>query len=110
MLMGCCRFGYPVSFLDRQKLLAILYNGLKDNGKIQRRKEVIRVEQLDTAIRVLTRDGSWYEADLVVGADGVHSGVRSEMWRAAEAQQPGLITPTEKTGQSQSLCLQEFGK
>lgn len=108
MLIGCSRFGYPVSFLDRQKLLAILYNGIKDNGKIQRRKEVIRVEQLDTEMRVLTKDGSWYKADLVVGADGVHSGVRSEMWRAAEAQRPGLITPTEKTGQLQGLYLQEY--
>lgn len=47
-------------------------------------------------VRVYTSDGSCYNGNLLVGADGVHSKVRSEMWRHADEKRPGLITSEEK--------------
>ncbi|MCJ1243270.1 hypothetical protein MMC30_000467 [Trapelia coarctata] len=91
------QFGYPVSFLDRQKFLAILYNRLKDKTKVHVKKEVISIEHLKFGVRVKTADGSRYDGDLVVGADGVHSRTRSEMWKHADEDRPGLITSQEKS-------------
>jgi 2-polyprenyl-6-methoxyphenol hydroxylase-like FAD-dependent oxidoreductase len=48
---------------------------------------------VEGGVHVFTQDGSVYTGDLVVGADGVHSKVRSEMWRIAHA----AITPREKS-------------
>lgn len=62
-------------------------------------KEVVEVQQLDSTMRVITKDGCSYEGDLIVGADGVHSSIRSEMWRIADTLEPGLITQSEKNGQ-----------
>ncbi|PFH58953.1 hypothetical protein XA68_13019 [Ophiocordyceps unilateralis] len=37
-------FGYPISFMERRRLLEILYNALPDKTKIHTKKEVISVE------------------------------------------------------------------
>lgn len=89
-----------MSFLDRQKFLAILYNRLSDRTKVYVNKEVTEIEHLGTAVQVRTSDGSCYKGNLVVGADGVNSKVRSEMWRFADESKPGLISREEKMGQS----------
>ncbi|RPB17841.1 flavo protein monooxygenase [Morchella conica CCBAS932] len=90
------RFGYPLSLLDRQKLLTILYDTLNDKSRVYLGKAVVKIEQLGDLVRVSTKDGHFYDGDLVVGADGVHSKVRSEMWKIADLINPGLITPQEK--------------
>lgn len=51
------------------------------------------------------RDGCCYDRDLVVGADDVHSRVRSEMWKMADALRPGLITSRERGGRFYILYL-----
>jgi FAD dependent monooxygenase len=61
---------------------------------------VTEVLSLENSVRVFTEGGAVYEGDLVMGADGVHSLVRKEMWRLADLKQPGLISHREKTSQS----------
>ncbi|KIA75418.1 hypothetical protein HK57_00138 [Aspergillus ustus] len=93
------RFGLPLAFLERQKLLDILYTSLPDTSRVLVGKSVVSVEQEHNGrngMSVRTNDGSVYHGDLVVGADGVHSRVRREMWRFAELKQPGHITAKEK--------------
>ncbi|KAK8925528.1 FAD-dependent monooxygenase ltmM [Metarhizium anisopliae] len=66
-------YHYPVSFLERQRFLQILYDTLESKNHIHTGKKVLAVESgIDCAV-VKTSDGSEYRADLVVGADGVHS-------------------------------------
>ncbi|KAL2860081.1 hypothetical protein BJX68DRAFT_251884 [Aspergillus pseudodeflectus] len=93
------RFGLPLAFLERRVLLDILYTSLPDPSRVLVGKSVVSVEQEHdgrNGMIVQAQDGSTYHGDLVVGADGVHSRVRREMWRLAELERPGLITAQEK--------------
>ncbi|KAL3464879.1 hypothetical protein BJX64DRAFT_275549 [Aspergillus heterothallicus] len=74
------RFGRPMAFLTRQELIQVLHSSFEDASHIHVNQKVARVQQGKDRIRVVTEDGLSYEGDLVVGADGVHSKVRSEMW------------------------------
>ncbi|KAL2842634.1 hypothetical protein BJX68DRAFT_270569 [Aspergillus pseudodeflectus] len=74
------RFGRPMSFLTRQELIQILHDSFEDPSHIHVNKCVARVQQGKDSVSVVTEDGASYEGDLVVGADGVHSKVRAEMW------------------------------
>lgn len=42
------------------------------------------IRQTEREAQVVTADGAVYKGDLVVGADGIHSVVRAEMWRQAK--------------------------
>ncbi|RAL16346.1 FAD-dependent oxidoreductase [Aspergillus homomorphus CBS 101889] len=91
------RFGYPIAFLDRQKFLRILYERYHAKQNILTSKKIIEVQRTDLGVRVTAADGSIYEGSLVVGADGVHSRIRSEIWRLAQKLQPGLVSNREQT-------------
>ncbi|KAJ5294329.1 hypothetical protein N7508_009150 [Penicillium antarcticum] len=91
-------FGYPIISLDRQKVLEILFKSYPTRSNIITNKRVSEVRLRADSASVLTDDGDVFEADLVVGADGVHSHTRSEMWRLADAMDPGYISHSEKKG------------
>lgn len=80
-----CRHGYATTFFDRQLLLEILYNRLGEKDRVQTSKKVVTVEYLPTKVLVHCADQSVVEGDIVVGADGVRSTVRKEMWRHMES-------------------------
>lgn len=55
-------------------LLQVLYDMIEHKDRILTGKRVARLEMSDVELaRVHTKDGSVYEGDIVVGADGVHS-------------------------------------
>lgn len=60
--------------------------------------------------RVETKDGSVFTGDMVIGADGVRSTVRSQLWHIADAESPGYIPNSDKTGmryvESPMHCLE----
>lgn len=62
-------------------LLKVLYDNLSFKDRVLTRKRVVRVDTVEGFVHVQTEDGSKYKGDIVVGADGVHSAVRREMWR-----------------------------
>ncbi|KAE8378025.1 hypothetical protein BDV26DRAFT_199127 [Aspergillus bertholletiae] len=98
------RHGYPTAFLDRQILLAILYEHLKDGrARVLVNKKVTKVEHLAQKVVVHCADDSIYEGDVVVGADGVRSTVREQMWRYMESQGLG-----EEALQERSLMTSEY--
>ncbi|KAL2882282.1 hypothetical protein SGCOL_002551 [Colletotrichum sp. CLE4] len=80
---------------DRQMLLQVLYDNLKNKDKVIPEKRVGNVELLKEGVRVHTKDGSIFEGDIVVGADGIHSTVREEMWRIGHKQRPGYFPVDE---------------
>ena len=77
----------------------VLYNHVQDKSKVLTQKRVVTIDTMESAVQVVTKDGSTYEGDIVVGGDGIHSTVRQEMWRIANERQPGLIPATEETGE-----------
>ncbi|RMJ12389.1 hypothetical protein CDV36_007925 [Fusarium kuroshium] len=101
------RIGYPQIFIDRQTLLRVLYDKLKFKDRVLTRKRVTRVDMTEGLVKVHTTDGSVYSGDIVVGADGVHSAIREEMWRHAnESNNSGLFKPNELSGlQAESKCI-----
>lgn len=100
------RFGYPITFLDRQKLLQILYERYPAKDRILLSSKVTDIEASDNTVTVKTASGEVHQGHLVVGADGVHSPVRSAMWAQAEQENPKWFPRKEKSGKSQ-LCGRE---
>ena len=73
-------------FLDRQQLLQTLYDSLKDKSKIHTSSECVKIEEIDDSVRVALKNGSIIQGDILVGADGVHSRIRNEIWRIASSE------------------------
>lgn len=94
---------YPIVSLERRKVLEVLYQSYPDKSKILVNKRVLEVQLSSDKVSALTEDGETYAGDLMVGTDGVHSRIRSEMWRLADQLQPGLIT--EKERKSKLWCF-----
>jgi 2-polyprenyl-6-methoxyphenol hydroxylase-like FAD-dependent oxidoreductase len=78
-------------------ILDALWRNLKHQENVLVSKRVTKVELEPSQVKVVTSDGSSYYGDILVGADGVHSKVRNEMWRLADTIQPGHIPATEHT-------------
>ncbi|KAJ9144948.1 FAD/NAD(P)-binding domain-containing protein [Pleurostoma richardsiae] len=89
------RHGFPIVFLDRQMVLQVLYENLRDKSKVLTEKRVTRVELSEKGATAFATDGSSYAGDIVIGADGIHSTVREEMWRLGDKLQPGWFAPSE---------------
>ena len=72
------RYGQPYIVMHRSDLLAVLLAACQAHALVtlEADRTVVAVEDLDSAVRARTADGAVYEADLLVGADGLHSTVR----------------------------------
>ncbi|KAJ4351109.1 uncharacterized protein N0V89_006448 [Didymosphaeria variabile] len=93
------RLAYEPIFVDRQMIIQILYDNLSDKSKVLTDKGVVHVQQQQPSgrVQVTTGDGSVYEGAILVGADGIHSTVRREMWRIADEVHPGHFPLSERT-------------
>ena len=72
------RYGQPYAVMHRSDLHGALLDACRTNPHIslETSRQVITIEDLGDAARVICADGSRYEADLLIGADGLHSQVR----------------------------------
>jgi 2-polyprenyl-6-methoxyphenol hydroxylase-like FAD-dependent oxidoreductase len=70
--------GHPFMLFERTRLLQLLYDRLPQNSnRVLTNKTVVSLFQSTTGVVLTCADGSTYESDLVIGADGVHSTIRS---------------------------------
>jgi 2-polyprenyl-6-methoxyphenol hydroxylase-like FAD-dependent oxidoreductase len=67
--------------MERQRLLNILFDNIRDKTRVSTGKRVSLVENFDTHALVTATDGTQVRCQFLAGADGVHSVVR----RAIEA-------------------------
>ena len=77
--------------------MAHQYDNLPDQSTIKLNKRVERIEHTETNVRVVLTDGTVEEGDIVIGADGVHSVVRSQMWDYASEFEPSTIPESDKS-------------
>lgn len=75
------RFGYLGSFSDRHIVLQYLFDRLLNKERVILEKRVCHVIHQDAGVMVECDDGTSYQGDVLVGADGVRSVVRAEMQR-----------------------------
>lgn len=89
-------------FLDRQMLLQILYDNIRDKSKILTNKRVVMAKLTHGGVQVTIADGTTVPGDILVGADGVHSTIRQEMWKLAGNLSPEHFDPSEHEGETRS--------
>lgn len=78
------RYGAPYYHIHRGDLLRVLLDAAAAQPSIvlNTSARVVGFEQTDQAVQVRTEVGS-HSADVLIGADGIHSAVRAGLWGAA---------------------------
>ncbi|KAF2418752.1 FAD/NAD(P)-binding domain-containing protein [Tothia fuscella] len=104
-LGGLARTGYELGFGDRGDYLEIIGANIKDQSKIHLNMSITSVEESDSEVTVTCEDGSVYHGDILVGADGVRSKVREEMWRLASSMHKDLVEHDRKALFAEYTCL-----
>ncbi|KAF2856777.1 FAD/NAD(P)-binding domain-containing protein [Plenodomus tracheiphilus IPT5] len=82
---------------DRETCVTHLYENLPDKSKVHTGRRLDRIEHTPTGVRVHLTDGSVEEGDIVIGADGVHSDVRSQMWDFASKHDPKAVPESDRS-------------
>jgi len=73
-----------------------LANNVDDQSRLLLNKKVNKVDTNEKNAVVYCEDGTAYEADVVVGADGVYSITRREAWRNADLANDGQKFEADK--------------
>jgi 2-polyprenyl-6-methoxyphenol hydroxylase-like FAD-dependent oxidoreductase len=84
------RFGHPYLVMHRGDLLNVLLEACRAerNITLESSREVTAVEDLGEVARVRFADGTVYETDLLIGADGLWSTVRAAVVQDAPVAEP----------------------
>ena len=72
-------FGAPYYHAHRAEILAALVD-LLGNGNVHMRSKITRVDQDEEGASLTLEDGSTHPGELVVGADGIHSVLRDQLF------------------------------
>ncbi|KAI5194521.1 FAD/NAD(P)-binding domain-containing protein [Aureobasidium subglaciale] len=97
--------GYGFAFSDRQDILQVLYDNIKDKSKIHVGKKLSQVRQHSGGVTVICEDDTSYTGDILAGADGVNSKARSEMWRLADEVDSELVKADKNSLECSYRCL-----
>ena len=87
------RFGAPYWFFQRGDLHRVLREAViaERTDAIHMGKQAVRMGQTDNGIEVQFEQGDHAEAEILIGADGVHSVIRGELFGSPKAHFMGLI-------------------
>ena len=80
-------------------MLDLLFDSLKHKDRVLTGKRVEHVKHGKDSVTVTTRDGSDYTGDILIGADGVHSTIRQQMWHIAREAKSDVFQPDPLDGQ-----------
>jgi 2-polyprenyl-6-methoxyphenol hydroxylase-like FAD-dependent oxidoreductase len=68
----------------RGDLEAVLYDAVKEKLPVRMDTTISTIQPQDACVQVQLSDGAQQEFDLVIGADGIHSGIRRFLWGEQE--------------------------
>ena len=85
------KYGAPQLTIHRADLLDALRDQLAENA-IVFAKEAVGVADLADGVRIDFADGSAETVDLVAGADGIHSAVRTALWGDDHPEYTGMVS------------------
>jgi salicylate hydroxylase len=85
------KYGAPQLTIHRADLLSSLEEALAP-GTVRLEAKVRGLEQTDAAATLVLESGERIEADVVIGADGIHSVVRHALFGADRPQFTGLVS------------------
>jgi salicylate hydroxylase len=85
------KYGAPQLTIHRADLLSSLEEALAP-GTVRLEAKVRSLEQTDAAATLVLDNGERIEADVVIGADGIHSVVRHALFGADRPQFTGLVS------------------
>ncbi|KAI9734360.1 MAG: hypothetical protein M1834_002466 [Cirrosporium novae-zelandiae] len=83
---------------QKQAVIKALHAKISDKSKVLSSKGIDSYEETETGVRVTTRDGSTYEGDILVGADGVHSTARKLISEAYKKDGDAELSQALDTG------------
>lgn len=80
---SCFRHGYPITITPRHSAIRVLYEHLQHRDRVILGQRIVNAEQSGDKVFLHAESGRIFEADIAVGADGVHSMVRRAMAKMA---------------------------
>ncbi|KAH9219751.1 BcBOA8 protein [Leptodontidium sp. 2 PMI_412] len=96
---------HEIIFFERQKLQQELYNAITDKSKFLTGRKVNSVEHREEEVVVKCENGEVYRGDVLLGADGTHSFVRSEMRKLIDEKDDKLLKGDKKSQFVEYSCL-----
>ncbi|MFS0862305.1 FAD-dependent monooxygenase [Fredinandcohnia sp. 179-A 10B2 NHS] len=84
------RYGTYSYLIHRAKLVSILVNKLNSNTKIQLNKKLVKFTQTENKVTAFFEDGTNEDADILIGADGIHSLVRKQLFGEEKLRYAGF--------------------
>ncbi|KZO93969.1 FAD/NAD(P)-binding domain-containing protein [Calocera viscosa TUFC12733] len=84
--------GWPLILVSRARYCQYLFDSAKDRGvEIHFNKRFVDVREEGEKVTAVFEDGTEAVGDLLVGCDGLHSGVRNSLFGKDEATYMGLV-------------------
>lgn len=83
--------------------MRVLDEHLLDREKVVLNTAIRKIEQSSEGVVAHCENGDTIEGDIAVGADGVWSLARREMWRHAEEAGDGKLFANDKTGKATDI-------
>ncbi|KAL2132247.1 hypothetical protein VTI74DRAFT_4042 [Chaetomium olivicolor] len=99
------RTGYPSAWGERQNLLRVLHENIKEPSRVLVNKDLVDIKHDAEGVTATCADGSSYRGDILIGADGVFSKTRTKMWELAEPEHPDLIKSERNCLIAEYNCL-----
>ncbi|ORZ08757.1 hypothetical protein BCR41DRAFT_424341 [Lobosporangium transversale] len=96
--------GYDTYIFSRPELHELLRKQIPEH-KISLGKRVLRTEEIGGRVSVHCGDGTTWEGDILVGADGAYSGVRQSLYKRLEEQGISLPKGDSEDFTIANLCM-----
>lgn len=105
-VLKASRHNYSTTFVEREAVLRVLHENLKDKSKIKLQMRISQVDHNADEVVAICEDGTAVAGDVLVGCDGVNSKIRHELWRLSQELEPdSVITRDQKTMFTEYKCL-----